>query len=102
MRRQFSNVLAALILFGLGLIQAGPASAHTIPVDSLVQAYMKPQGHVLQVLMRMPLKSYADGDYYHHDNGSVDLTRVDGPLRTAAQVALFENLKVFENGRELP
>ena len=102
MRRQFSNVLAALILFGLGLIQASPASAHTIPVDSLVQAYMKPQGHVLQVLMRMPLKSYADGDYYHHDNGSVDLTRVDGPLRTAAQVALFENLKVYENGRELP
>jgi hypothetical protein len=102
MRRQFSNVLAALILFGLGLIQASPASAHTIPVDSLVQAYMKPQGHVLQVLMRMPLKSYADGDYYHHDNGSVDLTRVDGPLRTAAQVALFENLKVYENGRQLP
>jgi hypothetical protein len=102
MRRQFSNVLAALILFGLGLIQASPASAHTIPVDSLVQAYMKPQGHVLQVLMRMPLKSYADGDYYHHDTGSVDLTRVDGPLRTAAQVALFENLKVYENGRQLP
>ncbi|HEX4371262.1 MAG TPA: HupE/UreJ family protein [Rhizomicrobium sp.] len=102
MRRQFPNVLAALILFGLGLIQASPASAHTIPVDSLVQAYMKPQGHVLQVLMRMPLKSYADGDYYHNDNGSVDLTRVDGPLRTAAQVALFENLKVYENGRELP
>jgi len=71
-------------------------------VDSLVQAYMKPQGHVLQVLMRMPLKSYADGDYYHHANGSVDLARVDGPLRTAAQVALFENLKVYENGRELP
>ena len=102
MRRQFSIALAALILLGLALVQASSASAHTIPVDSLVQAYMKPQGHVLQVLMRMPLKSYADADYYHHANGSVDLTRVDGPLRTAAQVALFENLKVFENGRQLP
>ena len=102
MRRQFSKPLAALILLGLGLLLAGPACAHTIPVDSLVQAYMKPQGHVLRVLMRMPLKSYADGDYYHHADGSVDLTRVDGPLRTAAQVALFENFKVFENGRQLP
>lgn len=102
MRRQFFIALAALILLGLNLLQIGPASAHTIPVDSLVQAYMKPQGHVLQVLMRMPLKSYEDGDYYRLPDGSVDLSRVDGPLRTAAQVALFENLKVFENGRQLP
>jgi hypothetical protein len=102
MRRQFSNPLAALILLGLSLLQAGHASAHTIPVDSLVQAYMKPQGHVLQVLMRMPLKSYADGEYYRLPDGSVDLSRADGPLRAAAQVALFENLKMFENGRELP
>src|SRR5580658_7791437 len=93
MRRQFSNALAALILLGLNLLSSGPASAHTIPVDSLVQAYMKPQGHVLQVLMRMPLKSYADGEYYRLADGSADLTRVDGPLRTAAQVALFENLQ---------
>src|SRR6185312_89404 len=102
MRRQFSKPLAALILFGLSLFAAGPALAHNIPVDALVQAYMKPQGHVLQVLMRMPLKSYADGDYYHNADGSVDLAKADGPLRTAAQVALFENLKVLENGRQLP
>jgi len=102
MRRQYSNALAALILFGLSLFAASPAFAHNIPVDALIQAYMKPHGHVLQVLMRMPLKSYSDADYYHHANGSVDLTKADGPLRTAAQVALFENLKVYENGRELP
>ena len=102
MRRQFSNPLAALILFWLPLFGASPALAHSIPVDSLVQAYMKPQGHVLQVLMRMPLKSYADADYYQRPDGSVDLARADGPLRTAAEVALFENLTIFENGRQLP
>src|SRR5215469_2209590 len=102
MRRQFSNALAALILFGLHILSASPALAHNIPVDALVQAYMKPQGHVLQVLMRMPLKSYADADYYQRPDGSVDLARADGPLRTAAEVALFENLKIFENGRQLP
>jgi hypothetical protein len=102
MRRQFSNALAALILLGLSLLSASSASAHNIPVDSLVQAYMKPQGHVLRVLMRMPLKSYSEADYYQRPDGSVDVTRADGPLRTAAQVALFENLKVFENGRQLP
>src|SRR5215469_13620825 len=107
MRRQFSYTLAALILFGLSffglsLFGGGPALAHSIPVDSLVQAYIKPEGHVLQVLMRMPLKSYADADYYQRPDGSVDLARADGPLRTAAEVALFENLKMFENGRQLP
>lgn len=102
MRRQFSNALAALILLGLSLLSVRPAFAHNIPVDALIQAYMKPQGHVLQVLMRMPLKSYDDADYWRMPDGSVDLSRVDGPLRTAAQVALFENLKVFENGRQLP
>jgi len=102
MRRQFFIQLAALILLGLNLLSASPAFAHNIPVDSVVQAYMKPKGHVLQVLMRMPLKSYSDADYYQRPDGTVDLARVDGPLRTAAEVALFENLKVFENGQQLP
>jgi hypothetical protein len=102
MRRQFFIALAALILLGLNFLSASPAFAHTIPVDALVQAYMKPQGHVLRVLMRMPLKSYADADYYRRPDGSVDLARADGPLTTAAQVALLENLQVFENDRRLP
>ncbi|MGH6827466.1 MAG: hypothetical protein ACREFW_00990, partial [Rhizomicrobium sp.] len=91
MRRQSFSALAALILLAFSLISASPALAHNVPVDALVQAYVKPQGHVLQLLLRMPLKSYSDADYWHHGDGTVDLTRVDGPLRTAVQVAMIEN-----------
>ena len=95
MRRQFALLLAALIFY------AHPASAHTIPVDATVQMFVKPQGHVLHVLVRMPLKAYSDADYPH--NGDyVDVARADFALRTAATVALTENLELFEGDRKLP
>jgi len=94
MRCQFALLLAALIFY------AAPASAHNIPVDATVQMFIKPQGHVLHVLVRMPLKSYSDADYPHIGD-YVDVGKVDFALRTAAQVALVENLELFEGDRKL-
>jgi hypothetical protein len=96
MRCQFALLLAALIF------SAGPASAHNIPVDAVVQMFVKPQGHTLHVLVRVPLTTYSDADYPRHGGDYVDLTRVDPSLRTAATIVLLENLKFFEGGRELP
>ena len=96
MRCQFALLLAALIF------SAGPASAHNIPVDAVVQMFVKPQGHTLHVLVRVPLTTYTDADYPRHGGDYVDLTRVDPSLRTAATIVLLENLKFFEGGRQLP
>ena len=96
MRCQFALLLAALIF------SAGPASAHNIPVDAMVQMFVKPQGHTLHVLVRVPLTTYTDAEYPHRAGDYVDLARVDPSLRAAATVVLLENMKFFEGGRQLP
>lgn len=96
MRCQFALLLAALIF------SADPASAHNIPVDAMVQMFVKPQGHTLHVLVRVPLTTYTDADYPHRPGDYVDLTKVDPSLRAAATVVLLENMRFFEGSRQLP
>ena len=40
-----------------------PAAAHDIPIEALVRMFVKPQGHTLRVLVRMPLKSITEAEY---------------------------------------
>ncbi len=96
MRRQFALLLAALTFFAL------PAFAHDIPVDATLQMFVKPQGHTLQVLVRVPLTTYTDAEYPHREGDYVDLAKVDPSLRAAATVILLETLKMYEGGRQLP
>ena len=96
MRRQFALLLAALIF------SAVPAQAHDIPVDAAVQTFIKPEGHVLHVLMRVPLTTYTDAEYPHRPGDYVELTTVDPSLRAAATVVLLENLSLYEGDRKLP
>ena len=64
--------------------------------------FVKPQGHVLHVLVRVPLKSYTDAEYPHVGD-YVDLGKVD-PSRCAPRPRwrCMENLELFEGGRQLP
>ena len=96
MRRQFALLLAALTFFAL------PAFAHDIPVDATVQMFVKPQGHSLQVMIRVPLKTYTDAEYPRLPGDYVDLAHVDLSLRAAATVVLLETLKMYEGDRQLP
>ncbi len=96
MRRQFALLLAALVFYAV------PAHAHDIPVDAAVQTFIKPEGHVLHVLMRVPLTTYTDAEYPHRPGDYVELTTVDPSLRAAATVVLLENLSLYEGDRKLP
>ena len=93
MRVALSGV--ALFLTALILL-SGAAFAHDIPTDVTVQAFMKPEGHVLRVLMRLPLKSVMDVEFPHRERDFVDLDRVDQSLRDAATLALSNNLDLYE------
>src|SRR5215472_15593886 len=79
-----------------------PAAAHDIPLDAVVRMFIKPQGHTLRVLVRMPLKSIAEAEYPRKERDFVDLARVDPFLRDAAKIALLECLDVYEGDRLLP
>ena len=98
MRRQFALLLAALTFLSLPL----PAFAHNIPVEATLQMFVKPEGHKLQVMIRVPLTTYVDAEYPRRAGGYVDMAKVDPSLRAAATVILLETLKMYEGGKELP
>jgi hypothetical protein len=83
-------LLAALTLWAV------PVRAHDIPNDVTVQAFVKPEGRSLRVLMRLPLKSVMDIEYPHRERDFVDLARVDQSLHDAATLALSNNLELYE------
>ena len=98
MRMRVSR-LAFVLLAALCLVT--PAAAHDIPLDAVVRMFVKPQGHTLRVLVRMPLKSFTEAEYPRKERDFVDLARVDPFLRDAAKIALLDSLDIYEGGRLL-
>jgi hypothetical protein len=99
-RRQLAWLLAALFLWCLPGLSA---SAHEVPVSAALQMFVKPEGQVLRVLVRVPLSTYADAEYPRRSGSrSVDLARVDFSLRAAATLMLVNNLGLYEDQRRLP
>jgi hypothetical protein len=88
--RRFLLLLAALMLW------AAPASAHDIPSDATVQAFVKPEGHILRLLVRLPLKTVMDVEFPHREREFVDLARIDQSLHDAAKIALANNIDLYE------
>ena len=94
---RFTSSLAALFIV---LASAGP-SAHDIPVDVPVQAFLKPEGRHLRLLVRVPLEAMRDVEYPRRASGHVDLARVDRALREAAQVWISDNIELYEGDTRL-
>ena len=94
-------ILRYFLLVFVLLSPSVPAFAHDIPIDVTVQAYLKPEGHTLHVLMRLPLKAVQDIEYPHRERDFVDLAQIDRSLRDAATIALSNNMEIFEGDRLL-
>jgi len=75
---------------------AAPSYAHDIPRDVTVQMFLKPEGRVLRILVRVPLKGIMDVEYARRDRDFVDLARVDGSLRDAVSGWLLNKLDILE------
>ena len=86
------------IAIALALILAAPAGlrAHDIPNDVIVQAFLKPDGQRLQLLVRVPLEAMRDVDVPQRDKGYLDLARADDALRTAATVWIAREVALYE------
>jgi hypothetical protein len=83
---------------------AAPA-AHDIPNDVTVQAFVKPEGQRLRLLMRVPLGAMRDMDYPKPRGTTnadlLDLARADQSLRDAATLWLSDFLDLYEDDRPL-
>ncbi len=85
------------------LLLLGGAQAHDIPNDVTVQAFLKPQGRTLSLLVRVPLRSMRDNNFPDRNGtGFIDIDATDALLPGAAQVWISDFIDVYEGDAQLP
>jgi len=82
----------AVLIFGL----TATLSAHDIPNDLTIRAFLKPEGQQLQLLIRVPLQAMRDIDYPRRAREYVDLGRADQSLRDAANTWILSDIELYE------
>ena len=79
------------------LLLPWPAPAHDIPSDVTVQAFAKPEGTHLHLLVRVPLKAMRDVDFPERGPGYLDLARVNDLLPGAATLWISDFVEAYED-----
>ena len=86
------------------LLPAPPPSslpAHEIPARVTAVAYLRPEGRVLRVLVRVPLEAMRDVSFPLRWPGYLDLEKTGPELLEAARLWIAEPLEITEAGRRL-
>jgi len=96
------NFAFAMLRFTLLACLAGALWAHNIPNDVTVQAFVKPSGKHLQLLIRVPLQSMRDVEFPKTGPGYLDLSRVDALLDDAAMLWISGAITIYEGDTRLP
>jgi hypothetical protein len=81
------------------------ARAHDIPADVTIQAFLKPEGQRLRLLVRVPLEALRDLSVPTRPGSAgtlVDLARLQPLLAGAATVWVAQNIDLYENDAPLP
>jgi len=95
-------LFAAVLLSALLLAGLSGAQAHDIPDNVRVQAFARPAGQVLTLLVRVPLSAMRDVDVPQRGGGFLDLARVDSALRNSVTLWLSDELELYEDDARLP
>lgn len=95
--RKAATALVALILF----LPTWSGEAHEIPADVTLQAFVKPEGNTLRMLLRVPLISLRDYDFPVEGPGYINVPEAMPLVVDAADLWIVDYLDIFESGREL-
>jgi hypothetical protein len=98
--RPCSATLAAALA---GLIAWGAIAADIrpqIPADVRIEAFVKPAGDRLELLIRLPLAAMVEVEFPTRGPGYLDLARADDALRGAAKI-LAGSITVYEEAAPL-
>jgi len=93
--------LVALVLFFVWSAAARPR-AHDIPASAVVQAFLKPSGQRLQVILRVPLVAMRDFTFPSSDGVILDLSKVEPVLGDATRTWVIPAITILEDDRPLP
>jgi hypothetical protein len=95
---QAFSLSVLLVLPGL----VSPLFAHDIPNDVTVQAFVKPSGPHLNLLIRVPLAAMRDIDFPTTGPGYLDLSRLDPLLHDASTLWISDAIELYEDDARLP
>src|SRR6267143_1801874 len=101
-RRRLAAALITLLACAISCacVSTSPALAHDIPADVKINAFFRPAGDRLELLVRLPLAALIDTDFPTR-GAYLDLARADEPIRGGVKVWLTDNIDVYENGAQL-
>src|ERR1043166_3082218 len=94
--RSPSTVVRAALAAALILTLPSPTSAHDIPATVLVQAFVKPDGRRLRLLVRVPLAAMRAINFPLRGPGYLDLVRVAPLLHDGARMWIANYVELFE------
>src|SRR6266849_1013863 len=77
------------------------AAAHDIPSDLTIQAFLKPEGERLRLLVRVPLKGLRDIVFPERGPGYLDLARVGPLLPDASTLWISDSVELYEGNTRL-
>ena len=97
-------LIRGLAVVGLLLTLPATQSAHDIPGDVTVQAFVKPEGQRLRLLVRVPLEALSDMAFPTYGPGYLDFERARerDEFTDAAMVWMGQEVRIFENDAPLP
>jgi HupE / UreJ protein len=85
-----------LRLVTIALAAALGALAHDIPNDVTVQAFLKPEGPRLRLLVRVPMKAMRDVEFPQQGPGYLDLARTAPLLKDSATLWISDAISIYE------
>jgi hypothetical protein len=77
------------------------ATAHEIPADVRLKAFVKPAGDRLELLIRVPTVALVEVEFPMRGQTYLDMTRVNEALHSATKLYLTDNITVYENDAPL-
>jgi len=92
---------AAIIAVLVAALGCG-AAAHDVPADIRINAFVKPTGNRLELLIRVPFAALVEAEFPLRGQGFIDIPRADEALRNAARLYLIDNITITENDVALP
>ena len=76
--------------------------AHDIPNDVTVQAFLKPEGQKLRLVVRIPMAAVRDMDFPVVGNqGYFDLARAEALMPDAAMLWIADSIEIYEEEARL-
>jgi len=92
---------AALLVTFVLLLPTWSGEAHEIPADVTLQAFVRPEGRALTMLVRAPLEAMRDYDFPTREPGYLVVSEATDVAAEAAEMWVADYLTAFENGVSL-